>query len=528
MKKPLLATVLLLCPFAAFPAAEKPNIVLILVDDMGYADTQPYGSEIRTPNLMNLAENGLRFSRFYNCAKCAPTRSSLMTGLYPQQAGMAANPHESGAEIPPNAVSLGEVLRSAGYATYVSGKWHLTGNRDETDLAKKNGWPLQRGFDRFFGFLDGTSTYLDADKKNVDNEPATEKDIPPGSYLTDVIADHAVTFLSDHAKTQPTKPFFLYLPFNAPHAPYIAKEEDAKSYEGVYDVGWDVLRERRLAKQKELGVMPPGCQLSPRLEKCPAWETLTPAKKQEAAQVMSIYAGMITCMDRGVGRVLETLDQIHQRDNTVIFFLSDNGCGVSKDEPNLKTYKKNEQKPKGYQAASEIGAPWGNVANTPFNYGKGYTWEGGIATELIINWPQGMPKTVRGTVTQEFGHVVDLMATCVDLAQATYPTKFNDHDIMPMEGFSLVPTMLGKPLGARRFCWRYGHNDAALDGTWKILRHKESDPWLLFDLKTDPSELHDQAATHPEILKKLVQQWQDWSDRVGAEAFTESKKKKTK
>lgn len=510
------------------PIPARPNFLIILVDDMGYADTEPYGSEIKTPHLMSLAQNGLRFTQFFNCAKCAPTRSSLMTGLYPQQAGMAANPHESenvdasgeeGAELGPHVVTIAEVLKSAGYATYMSGKWHLTGQPNATTEAGRLGWPRQRGFDRFFGFLPGMHGYWQYDGLIRENTFLTASSFPTGSYLTDLFADQACAYLADHAKTQTATPFFLYLAFNAPHRGITAKAEDTKAYRGVYDVGWDVIRAQRLAKQKELGVIPPNCVLSPRSEESPSWASYPEAKRADAAEIMATYAGMITCLDRGIGKVLATLDEAKLRENTVVIFLSDNGANVSK-MPELKA-KRNGL------ADGVIGAPWSNVANTPFRYGKSSTWQGGIATECIITWPAGLPASQRGAITHQVGHVVDLMPTCVELAKATYPKEFKGNDIQPQEGMSLVPVMKGDPLGSRKLCWRYGRDDAALNGMWKILRQGE-EPWRLFDLSQDPNEMKDQAATHPEQLKSLEQQWQDWATRVHAEVEKKSKTKQKK
>lgn len=513
MKKPLLATVLLLCPFAAFPAAEKPNIVLILVDDMGYADTQPYGSEIQTPHLMDLAQKGLRFTDFHNCAKCSPTRGALMTGLYPQQAGMAKLPKagmnptgEAGGEgeLDRQAVTIAEVLKSAGYATYMAGKWHLTG------LTKPDsptfGWPRQRGFDRFFGFLGGVARYFDCDSLISDNTPV---DAPAGSYVTDLFAEHASTFIAEHARTQPGKPFFLYLAFNAPHWGHTARDEDAALYKDTYTVGWDVLREQRLAKQKVLGVIPPDCALSPRNEDVPAWDSLNAGQKAEYAQAMAVYAGMITCMDRGIGRVLAALEAAQLRDNTLVVFLADNGASAE-GATSMKRGKDGH-------LSGRAGAGWANVSNTPFRYWKNTTWQGGTATELILNWPNGLAPSMRGTVTAELGHVIDLMPTCGELAQATYPAAYNGNAIAPMEGRSLVPVLHGQSLGRRELFWQYMTFDSARRGSRKIIRKGGGD-WQLFDLGRDPSEINDQSLQYPEEVKDLSALWQRWEGRVHAAA----------
>lgn len=514
------------------PTPVRPNIIIILVDDMGYSDTEPYGSEIKTPHLMKLAESGLRFTGFHNCSKCSPSRGALMTGLYPQQSGMASLPkagmnpkaEEDGAgELDPQAVTIAEVLKSAGYATAMAGKWHLT-SQDKGTIpdAAKFGWPQQRGFDHFFGFLGGVTKYFDCGSLIRDNTPMAA---PAGSYTTDLFAEEASTFILDHAKRKSDTPFFIYLAFNAPHWGLMAKEEDIAMYKGVYEIGWDALREQRLAQMKKLGVIPPACLLSPRNEEVPAWERLTPKEKSDNALAMMVYAGVITGIDRGVGRVLAALDESKQRDNTLVIFLSDNGASA---EGTTGTKSGKE----GHLTA-RIGPGWANVANTPFRYFKNSTWEGGNATELILNWPQGIAKSQQGTITNDVGHLIDLMPTCVELAKANYPKTFKERTIAPMEGRSLVPTFKGTSLGSRELFWRYGSNDSVRVGSWKMTRKDNkghSEEWMLFDLAQDPSELHDVAQGHPEVVKELSVKWQAWAERVHAmdENGEKSEKKKEK
>ncbi len=520
MKTPfILILAALLCalnnPLAAADA-RKPNIIIVLVDDMGYADTQPYGSEIQTPNLMRLAKSGLRFTEFHNCVKCSPSRACIMTGLYPQQAGMATlpkegmnpNAEEDGAgELSKQSVTLAEVLKSAGYATYMSGKWHLTAQTSATNEAAKFGWPRQRGFDRYFGFLGGVTRYFDSKNLVSDNTPVPA---PPGSYTTDLFTKYACDFITDHARTQPNTPFFLYLAYNAPHWSLQAPTADIERYKGVYDIGWDQIREQRLAREKQLGVIPPNCELSPRNEEVPPWASLMPEQKTEYAEAMATYAGVITAMDRGVGQVLDTLDKTKLRDKTLVIFLSDNGA-CAEGQTGVKGSRHASK-------SARIGPGWANVGNTPFRYWKNTTWEGGSATELIMNWPAGIGASQRGAITHQVGHIIDLMPTCVELARATYPKTFKDTQILPMEGRSLVPTLSGQLLGPRELFWKYISYDAIRSGSWKLI-HKEKGKdreWMLFDLSQDPSEMHDISQSHPEVLKDLAAKWQAWADRVHA------------
>lgn len=509
------------------PGTTPPNIIIIMADDMGYSDIEPYGAEIKTPNLMKLAESGLRLTQFHNAAKCCPTRGSLMTGLYPQQTGRDINTkkakkqnekesegEEGGGEeavsLSKQAVTIAEVMKSAGYATYGLGKWHLTMHdnaREVSTEAERDCWPCQRGFDRFYGFLSGVSRYFNMTNLVIDNKAA---DAPAESYSTDLFASHASQFITEHAKNQPGKPFFMYLAFNAPHKMISAKEEDVAAYKGVYDIGWDEIRAQRLARQKVQGVVPAETILSPREEGIPAWSTLKPTQKAAYAKTMATYAGVITCMDRGIGTVISALESTHLRENTVIFFLSDNGaCAEGK--------MMMKEGGRGGHSSGSIGPGWANVGNTPFRYWKNTTWEGGTATPLVVNWPQGLSTSLRGKInTQDLGHVIDFMPTCAELAKASYPTVFKENKITPMEGRSLVPLLQGQSLGARELFWQYGAYDSVRSGTWKMTRNGGGGAWMLFDLAKDPTELKDFSKVNPEIAKTLLEKWKGWATRVGA------------
>ena len=513
--------------------AVKPNIIVILADDLGYSDTEPFGGEIQTPNISSLAKEGIRFTQFYNCAKCSPSRASLLTGLYPQQVGMTAlpkpkransgekrDPNDEGGEgdLSRNALTLAELLKTAGYSTYLSGKWHLTTQQAPTTTdAEKYCWPLQRGFDHFFGIIGAmVPSYFNSKNLIQDNAFLSEDQLPKEFYVTDLLAERACGYIDDHVKKTPDKPFFLYAAFNAPHGPVMAKPEDAARYKGKYAVGWDQIRRERFARQTQLGLFPPTAELSARNEQVPAWDSLDSKKKLEVQEVMEQYAGMITCLDQGVGRIMETLHKNHLIDNTLVIFLSDNGAAIEGESKYIPG--------KG----GHIGRWWANAANTPLRYFKTFTWEGGCCTQMIVHWPKAQAPALTGGISHEVGHVVDLMPTCVELSGATYPREYQGRTIQPMEGKSLVPAIEGKSLGERELFWQHGGHDSARVGDWKMDRLTSRKPWELYNMKVDPSEVHDLAASKPEMVKALEAKWNAWADRVHADAGSKSETKDKK
>jgi arylsulfatase len=432
----------LLVPSASAPAAARPNVVIILCDDMGYSDIVCFGGEIATPHLDRLAANGLRFTRFYNAARCCPTRASLLSRLYPHQAGMGGMVSRSKDARSPSAyqgylnhrcVTIAEVLGSAGYATYMAGKWHVGEFRPV--------WPVDRGFDRYDGLISGGMNYFDINlgrSKNVIRHFAVDggEYRPPsdGFYSTDAFTDHALEMLRAHDDPQP---FFLYLAFNAPHWPLHAPEEEVPKYLGKYMDGWSELRRRRHERMVESGLIPASWQLSPQDPDAADWEKLAPAKKRIMDRKMAVYAAMIDRMDQNVGRLVEWLDAQRQLDDTLIFFLSDNGAchevgplGLN-FRPDLKGAIGTKNSYHSY------GLSWSNASNAPFRRHKHWIHEGGIATPLIVHWPAGI--RARGQLRRQVGHVIDLMATCVDVAGAEYPQHVGERAIQPMEGVSLRP-----------------------------------------------------------------------------------------
>lgn len=487
-------------------AAEPPNIVLILADDLGYSDVGCYGSEIGTPNLDRLAGGGLRFTQFYNAARCCPTRASLLTGRSPHSAGvghMLQDWTRFGAAYSPglraDAPTVAERLRAAGYRTYHVGKWHVGG------LGKIAGGnhPLDRGFDRAYG-TGGGGNYFDPKPLYLDREML---EVPADFYLTDALSERAAGFVEGHERG---RPFFLHLCYTAPHFPLQARPADIEKYVGRYRGGWDELRAKRLARQKELGIAPPSATLSPRDPVARAWADVPEAERVEWDRRMAVHAAMIECMDRGIGRVLESVRKIGAAENTLVVFLSDNGASAEALDswPNPG---------RGHRPGAEVGTReshrclevgWANAANTPFREHKMWAHEGGISTPLIACWPAGI--AARGAVTPAVGHVIDLMPTFLDLAASEAPAG--------IEGMSLAPVLRGGPGPERTLGWEHEGNRAIRRGRWKLVAPYRG-PWDLYDLEVDRAETRNLAAQEPARVAELSTLWQQWADRVGVVAW---------
>ncbi|TSA34498.1 MAG: arylsulfatase [Verrucomicrobiaceae bacterium] len=488
----------------------KPNILLILVDDMGFSDLGCYGSEISTPNLDALAADGLCFTQFYNAARCCPTRASLLTGLYPHQTGVGHMVQDKGqpgyrGRLNDSCVTIAEVLRGAGYFSAMSGKWHVG---SEFDVV-----PWNRGFDRSlagvgpgigFYHLDGPLKRLALDGRMLANDGP---ELPKDWYTTDVFTDYALKFIGEAQAEK--KPFFLYLAYNAPHFPLQAPAEDIAKYRGKYKAGWDKLREERHKKQVVLGIVDKTWPLSSRPEEMKAWDSLTPAEQDRFDQIMAVYAACVDHMDRAVGRVVEDLRGRGILDNTLILFLSDNGGNA---ETGLNGVLEGPGAPGSATSRVYCGQSWATLQNTPFRRYKHYIHEGGISTPLIVHWPAGIP--AKGELRQQPGHIVDLMATCVDVAGAKYPAEFNSKPILPMEGKSLLPAFANKSVQRDAIFWEHEGNAAVRLGDWKLVRLGREGPWELYDMKADRTELHDRAAEKPEMVKDLSDQWNAWAIRT--------------
>mgnify|MGYP001394759983 CR=1 FL=1 len=530
-------------PYHTF-AAGRPNIVIIMADDMGYSDAGCYGSEIATPNLDRLAANGLRYTQFYNTARCCPTRASLLTGLYPHRAGMGwmtggPRPHPGyRGTLSHDAVTIAEVLRPAGYATYMSGKWHVTA--DENPDRPKDNWPRQRGFDRYYGIIKGGGSYFDPATLTRDNTPITPDSDPEYRpdryYLTDAIADQAARFIREHAQQSADKPFFLYCAFTSPHWPLHALEEDIAKYRGRYDVGYEAIRTARFERMKKLGVIAPDAELSPAPDR---WEDVE--NKAWEARCMEVYAAQIDRMDQGIGRILDALRETGQFDNTLVLFLQDNGAcaedmGREIHEERMRRTTTQPMKPTDLQlsvfpAYTRDGRPirdgtsvmpgpansfiaygrgWATVSSTPFREYKHWVHEGGISTPLIAHWPAGLRR--RGELEHTPGHLIDLMPTCVELAGAEYPRRKGDREVPPAAGVSLLPTFRGEPLRRTEpIFFEHEGNRAVRDSEWKLVAKGAQGPWELYNIRTDRSELHDVAADHPERVRAMAAAWETWA-----------------
>lgn len=468
---------------------KRPNIVLILADDMGYSDIGCYGGEIQTPNLDRMAAEGLRFSQFYNCAKCSPTRNSILTGLYHQQANVGQGK---------NCVTIAEVLRRVGYTTLAAGKWHVGGT------------PMDRGFDRYFGMLGGACSYFVPDRTfRLDREPFTTDD--KNFYTTNAFTDHALEFLDEAGRRE--KPFFLYMAYNAPHYPLHALPEDIEKYRGEYMKGWDLIRRERYARMIQLGLIDKKWALSARgadthrsFSDIPAWEQVE--DKQAEDLNMAVYAAMVDRMDQNIGRILNKLKELKVEDNTLVMFLSDNG-GCPYERNNTKDIP-----PGPAESYRTYDSPWANVSNTPFRLYKRFNHEGGNATPLVARWPAVIKKG--GAITHQVGHIIDVMATCLDAAGGQYPSYYEGNKVTELEGKSLLPVFEGrKRRGHDALFWEYMRNKAVRQGKWKLVTVGDN-PWELYNMETDRTELNDLSAKMPEKVAELAGLYEAWVRRCKA------------
>lgn len=545
MKMPLCVIRLLWLLLVPLPAAVGaapacPNIVVILADDLGYSDLGCYGGEIETPHLDALAAGGVRFTRFYNAARCCPTRAALLTGLYPHQVGVGHMVQDEGSPsyqgyLNDRCLTLAEALKPAGYTSMISGKWHV-GSAPEH-------WPLQRGFDRFWGTPLGGGVYfkdtLLIRKEAVFVNDSQPVEPPDDMYVTDTITDRALAFIEGHVG-EGKGPIFLNLAHIAPHWPLQAKPEDIKKYVGRYDIGWDAVRERRFARQKEMGLVESGTKLSPRDPQAAAWDSLPEERRKELARRMEIYAAQVDCLDQNVGRVVAKLKELGQFENTLIVFLSDNGCSAENGPGGFDRGLEGAPIGTGKSYAS-AGLEWANACNTPFRKFKMNTHEGGIATPFIAHWPasRGVNPDFHGNRIGDFtrkakggplchtpAHIIDLMPTLLEVAGNAYPAKRGEQDTVPLEGASLRDVFLGEGLPPRRFFWEHQGNAAAMDGSWKAVRQGANGSWELYDLEADPTELQNLAEQEKGRVSALAAAWEEWARRVGAKPFAQAPAKK--
>lgn len=489
--------------------ADRPNIIVILVDDMGFSDVGCYGGEIETPNIDRLASGGLRFTQFYNAGRCCPTRASLMTGLHPHQVGighMTEPPGQPlGFEGPyqgylnDNCVTIAQVLKSAGYHTFMTGKWHLGHSRD-------NCWPLQRGFDEFYGGLSGAFNYFKpgGDRGMTLGNNAVETD--DNFYATDTFTDVACDYIS-RASQSDDRPFFLYLAYNAPHWPLNAKVADFEKYRGRYRDGWDAVMKNRLARQKEIGLFGDDIQPAPHVG--PQCDSLNERQRDNLDAIMAAYAGCIDSIDQNVGKLTSHLSQLSLLDNTVIFFLSDNGACQEGGTLGKGSEKMVRHPPLETVDGVRLGLAWANACNTPFRLYKHFVHEGGACTPMIAHWPDGIPQTSSGSFVRQFAYLPDFMATCVEVAGANYPDS-----VPPCEGRSLLPLLNGRqdPIHTDPIFFEHEGNAAMRWGNWKLVREYRK-PWELYDLETDRTEMQDLAAAQSGQRDRMVRMWEDWATK---------------
>jgi len=499
-------------------AGSKPNIVLILADDLGFSDIGSYGSEIQTPNLDRLAQEGIRFRQFYNNAICAPTRASLLSGQYQHTAGMGyfninlGTPAYQGF-LSKQSVSLAEVLRESGYSTLLSGKWHV--GDDSTSQ-----WPRKRGFDHFYGNIGGASDYFtvkDLPQKQKSFFVKDDKVIVPEDddnfYYTDEIAKSAINFLKDQSKEQ--KPFFLYLAFTSPHWPLQAWPKDIKKYEGKYDIGWDSLRILRFKRQQELNIIGKDQKVSVKNKDLPAWNSLTYDEQKLWARKMEVYAAQVDNLDQNIGRVIDHLKESGKLDNTIIFFISDNGAAGEDVAHGFSGRAVRNSGPVGTAGSYDsYTRTWAYASNTPLKSFKGFQYEGGISSPFIARFPG---KIAAGGLVDGTAHIIDIAPTLYEIAGARYPLNFKGNTIQPLAGESLLPAIYGKEWSrSKPIFWERAGNKAIRKGKWKLVSVR-SDQWELYDIEADRGENNNVIAANAAVADELKGLYAAWAKSVGVE-----------
>lgn len=541
--------VLLACLFIACASVaqkikkdQRPNIIIILADDLGYSDLGCYGGEVQTPNLDYLAANGLRFTGFYNTSRCCPSRASLLSGQYQHRAGigeMTTDRNTPGyrGRLTENTVTLGEVLKTAGYRTAMCGKWHVSNTIEQPTAAEQMKWlnhqavypafsplkqyPVNRGFEKYFGTIWGVIDFFDPFSLVNGTKPV--ETVPRNYYHTDALNDTAVAYIKELGDGR--QPFFLYLAHNAPHWPLQALPEDIEKYKDTYKVGWDSIRRARYNRMVRMGLIKADkAPISPRIKNELTWEN-NPDKDWDA-RAMAVHAAMIDRMDQGIGRIIRALRETGQLDNTLIFFLSDNGAsaensarygpgfdrpGQTRDGQTIAYPVNKEVLPGAQTSFASIGERWANVANTPYRSWKAESYEGGIHTPLVAFWPKGIT-AAKGSITAHTGHVMDFMATVVELAKTTYPATYRNNAITPMQGLSLAPALKGKHDRGHKVLFNEHFNAKYVrSGYWKLVTPSNDTTWRLYNLEEDATELNDLSAKYPDKVQALQKRWQEWA-----------------
>lgn len=511
--------------------SSQPNVVLILADDLGYSDLGCYGGEISTSNIDALGSNGVRLSQFYNTARCSPSRASLLTGLHPHQTGIGILTNDDRPRGYPGAlndrcVTIAEVLETAGYYTALIGKWHLAAEMN----VPNNAWPSRRGFKYFYGTLTGCGSYfypgtLTRNEENVEEEARRN----PDYYYTDAISDEACCVIRERAAAD--QPFFVYVAYTAPHWPLHARADDVERYRGRFAGGWDELRQERLRRLKEKGILSDEANLSERDPTQPSWVHTRDHDWQQRR--MEAYAAQVDRMDQGIGHILDALTETGVRDDTVVIFLSDNGASAESlpliDRETFRHRKDifraatrvGDQVRLGNDASiapgpeesySSYGRAWANLSNTPFRYYKRWVHEGGIATPFIVSWPNGNLEV--GSVCGTAYQLTDVLPTILEITATELPTDYPGRQLQPIEGRSMLPALRGAPVEDRLLFWEHTGNAAVRRGQWKLVREYPNG-WELYDMSMDRSELNDRADERPELVAELTREWERWAERIG-------------
>ena len=500
---------------------KRPNILLVVADDLGYSDLGCFGGEIQTPNLDTLASNGVRFTQFYSTARCCPSRASILTGQYPHRVGIGHMVTDLGhpgyrGRLSEDAATIAEVLKPSGYRTYMSGKWHL-GTDD----------PTRHGFEQFYGTLISAATFWDQAGYLRRPQGSSTRSYDPGAfYGTDALTDYAVDFL-ENARTTPGQPWFLYVAYNAPHFPLHARREDIAKYRSRYQTGWDALRGERLAKMKRLGVVEGRTRLSPRSKftnfgetqsaENPPWDTLPEDRRADLAMRMAIYAAMVDRMDQNIGRITAGLRDRGELENTLILFMSDNGAcaewdpfgfDVRSSANNILHRGADLERMGSSGTYHSFGSGWANASNTPWRMYKHYSHEGGISTPLIVHWPAGIRR--RNVIENTPAHLIDLMPTIVEASGAAYPQRLGERVILPMAGASLLPTLQGKRMPARALFFEHEGTRAVREGRYKLTALR-GDSWKLYDMERDRTEMDDLSGKEPALVISLAKKWDAWA-----------------
>ncbi|WP_114853145.1 arylsulfatase [Brachybacterium sp. YJGR34] len=509
----------------------RPDIVILLADDMGFSDIGCYGGEMRTPVLDALGRDGTRCTQFYNSPRCSPTRASLLTGLHPHQVGVGIltgdeRPDGYAGDLSEQCHTIAELLRDTGYGTYLAGKWHLSASM----TTPTGSWPLERGFERAYGTIDGAGSYFTPATLHREGEDAAAETAADDFYYTDAIGEAGAEYVTEHARQRPDDPLFLYVPFTAPHWPLHAPEADIERCRGRYDEGWDATRRRRYENLRREGIIDPRWDLSDRDDSVPAWEDA--AEHGWQSRRMEVYAAQVEAMDRAIGRIVEELERTGRLENTLLLFLSDNGACEEEMPPGGDERFRNEPivpnatrdgreiqlgnnpaiEPGGEDTYTSYGREWANVSAAPFREYKHWVHEGGISTPLIAHWPAGLGRP--GDLCRVPAQLVDIVPTLLEASGAEYPAQREEHAVPPPEGTSLLPLLRGESTEHGPLLWEHEGNRAVRSGRWKLVR-KHAHPWELYDLEADRTELHDLAAENPDLVAALAAVSEQWARRVG-------------